>query len=292
MITGSPSITLTAAQCQRLDSVPSNAIKVLRMDGNPQLVSFAYTVLVTVSHNNLYDLSETSRTTPQDNARPVRERSLSEVSFLERDLEDSLFARVYEVDEESLFVRDDGLDLEARTVSWRPLFHADKSMSTTFETLLRAIFHHVDVTNSDYFSPKVYDRLLKDMGYIPNNLIWERNLDNTLPDQGISKADTALANWYRTFDIDMRLVRRPSGSLMPMISEQGFMDLTAQNALTDPEFLWRGLSKVLRKYHLLQTRGPLPRRMLPAKPDAQTVQQVLSAVKAAEAKGVTMNALY
>jgi len=216
-------------------------------------------------------------------AGPVRERSLSDVSLFERDWDDSLFARGYEVDE--YLVTRHG----PPSTYWKPFFNADKSISTTFETLLHSIFRYVDASNLGYLSPEVYVALLEDLGSLPTQIIWLRNLDSSLPDEGIAQADTALTNWYLTFDAEMELVPRPVyASIMPMISEKGFMHLTALNTLGNPEALWRGLNYVLDEYGLLQNWGPIPRDVMPDFPDLETLIEGMAKKDAAAAKGIVM----
>lgn len=74
---------------------------------------------------------------------------------------------------------------------------------------------------------------------------------------------------------------------MPLISRQGFIDITSVEVLCDPSRHWGMFSCIVRKYDLPMYRGwgDMPRGVLPEYPDQRMLQRVKQVSAVAQEQG-------
>ncbi|KAK0208027.1 hypothetical protein DFS33DRAFT_1300795 [Desarmillaria ectypa] len=208
-------------------------------------------------------------------------------------------------------------------LAWGPLFDGYMDVTAVGDSFFNAIFTYLDPSYTGYLTPEVYSRFLDDQGYLLHENVWKSNLvlDTVYGGSEENMADKALRNAYDLFSIEHILKHRhnppgsttpsittqlqglfgnafnpammhsvplqSSNSQMPLLTRNGFIDITTVEVLSDPSRAWGNLSRVLRAYQLEPFRawGDMPRSVLPEAADERMLQRVRGVSNFAKVRG-------
>ncbi|KAJ7164247.1 hypothetical protein C8R46DRAFT_1220753 [Mycena filopes] len=179
---------------------------------------------------------------------------------------------------------------------WGPFFLDDLSPTPVFTQLMSAILTYLDTGRTGYLVPEAYANFLEDQAYPLETNTWKFNLKATHNQSAVDAADAALKRVYDLFSIEYVLRPRAGnpnvagGGTMPLLTLNGFIDITSVELLSDPSAEWGCLSRVVRAYALpaVEGWGALPRSVLPEGPDPRTEARVARVKTVSIAQGQEM----
>ncbi|KAI9734070.1 MAG: hypothetical protein M1818_007008 [Claussenomyces sp. TS43310] len=172
--------------------------------------------------------------------------------------------------------------------------------------MLNIAFDRLDFSRIGFLSPEQYSSFLDAQGYSVNDDVWKRSLRPTLTSRAEELADFELRSIYENFSIDHKLQQRNveatdmnslatsmsqmmspgadklltqsdipvSGGYMPMLTRQGFIDITVVETLYNPSLGWQRLNRIARHYGIWREMGDIPRTALPEGPPQELVDRV------------------
>ncbi|TVY84781.1 hypothetical protein LSUE1_G001405 [Lachnellula suecica] len=171
---------------------------------------------------------------------------------------------------------------------WEPLFEADSTPTANFVALMSTIFNHLDPEQTGYLSPEIYSGFLEVQGYSLNSNISDSKGKRAIEKKGREHpevGDLELGIYFSDLGISHTLASRQKlstpeveeptageekikdsmkfGANMPMISRQGFIDLSATEYLIDPTKAHEHLGRAVSIYGTWKGLGPMPRDALP-----------------------------
>ncbi|KAJ7023496.1 hypothetical protein C8F04DRAFT_180102 [Mycena alexandri] len=189
--------------------------------------------------------------------------------------------------------------------AWGPFFNPDMTPTPVFTQFMDAVFIYLDSGRTGSLTPEIYSRFLINQGYVGQTNIWNSNLVAAFGKTKEEVADAALKRAYDLFGIQHILrprVREPAspppdvkaqlksfgtsfaravtpsatGGMMPLLTRQGFIKITAIEALCDPARHWSGLAHIVKMYALVEVRawGELPRGVLPEQADPRMLARI------------------
>ncbi|KAJ7763780.1 hypothetical protein B0H16DRAFT_1687836 [Mycena metata] len=188
--------------------------------------------------------------------------------------------------------------------AWGPFFDADMTPTPVFIQFMDAVFSYLDSGRTNSLAPEIYSRFLINQGYVGQTNIWNFNLVAAFGKTREEVADAALKRAYDLFGIQHSLRPRvrtpppdvktqlksvgasfaravtpstPGSSMMPLLTRQGFLKITAIEALCDPGRHWGGLAHIVKMYDLPEVHGwgELPRSVLPEQPDPRMLARIM-----------------
>ncbi|KAL4770750.1 hypothetical protein BDW60DRAFT_191930 [Aspergillus nidulans var. acristatus] len=195
---------------------------------------------------------------------------------------------------------------------WTPLLTEEMKPSPSFTRVMGELFQHLDPQHTGFLSPEVYSQYIETCGAPPSYNIWKTS--NTK--SGTDIADRELADHFAAYSVDFTLRPRTphstssinplsnlpfsqhatlfrfmpqvpsmSGGQKPMLSPQGFSDLSLISVLLNPSSAWSQLSRVIKAYRIpvWLEWGDLPRDMLPLGPYQPEVERVRVLLEGARA---------
>ncbi|KAJ6564667.1 hypothetical protein B0H19DRAFT_1068189 [Mycena capillaripes] len=194
---------------------------------------------------------------------------------------------------------------------WGKFFTEDMKATPVFRHFMEAIFSYLDTRRTGTLTPEVYSRFLMNQGYVGQENIWNANLVESFGQTKEDVADAALKRNFDLFGIEYILgvrdrantpaadtVKRQfksvaraitpsaSGGMMPLLTRQGFMCITALEALCNPVRHWGSLACIIKIYDLPEVRewGDLPQYVLPSEADPWILASVAEAREQAKDK--------
>ncbi|KAL4819518.1 hypothetical protein BDW67DRAFT_154763 [Aspergillus spinulosporus] len=196
---------------------------------------------------------------------------------------------------------------------WTPLLTEEMKPAPSFIRMMEELFRHLDPQNTGFLSPELYSQYIEACGAPTNHNIWKTS--NTK--SGTDIADRELTDHFTAYSVDFTLRPRTphsasspinplshlpfsqraipsrfmpqvpsmSGGQKPMLSLQGFTNLSLISVLLDPSSAWGQLSRVIRAYRIpvWLEWGDLPRDMLPLGPYQPEVERVRVLLEGARA---------
>ncbi|RDW60030.1 hypothetical protein BP5796_11636 [Coleophoma crateriformis] len=184
--------------------------------------------------------------------------------------------------------------------NWEPLFEADLTPKPIFVALMSTIFGKLDSEHTGYLTPEVYSSFLDLQGTDLQNNTWKLALEKAGDKQCKDVADLELSLYFADMKVSHELnirskiftpsetaAERPASATeqrikdsmtfsanMPMLSRQGFIDLSAMQYLKDPSKGHEELAKAVSTYGIWKDLCEMPRSVLPeSKDDKDTVEE-------------------
>lgn len=176
----------------------------------------------------------------------------------------------------------------ARPNKWESLFATDSTPTPIFIALMSTLFAHLDPDHTGYVSPEVYSSFLDIQGYQWTANIWKNALDSDAGTDHKDVADLELGLYFSDLGISHTLMTRPKEPVsntsseppkspvaarlrdsmtfsanMPMLSRQGFIDLSAIEYLVNPAQGYAYLKRAVEEYGVWKELGEMPRDCLP-----------------------------
>ncbi|KAE8445918.1 hypothetical protein EG329_012697 [Mollisiaceae sp. DMI_Dod_QoI] len=176
----------------------------------------------------------------------------------------------------------------SRPATWEPLFGIDGTPTPVFVALMSTIFGRLDPEHSGFLRPETYSAFLDLQGYDLNSNSWKKILGDDTSDSSKDIADLELSLYFSDNDISHKLNVRtktpisqasgeePTSAVekrirqsisfkpnMPMLSRQGFIDLTAIEYLKDPDKAYQYLLRAIQEYRIWKGLGEPPRAIFP-----------------------------
>ncbi|CAG8957252.1 hypothetical protein HYFRA_00009454 [Hymenoscyphus fraxineus] len=176
--------------------------------------------------------------------------------------------------------------------TWEPLFAADSTPAPIFIALMGTIFSCLDPRHTGFLTPEVYSDFLDVQGYQWTANVWKNSLDAEGGENHKEIADLEFGIYLADLSISHKLMVRAKsatqeeiegtelvepkspaslrvkehmnfGANMPILSRQGFIDLSAIEYLVSPTKGHEYLQKAIDEYGIWKQLGKLPRSMLP-----------------------------
>ncbi|KAI6246921.1 hypothetical protein HI914_05072 [Erysiphe necator] len=179
-----------------------------------------------------------------------------------------------------------------RPDKWEPFFESDNTPSSIFVGLMSSIFNTLDEKGTGYLKPEEFSFFLEIQGYPLSANIWKMAWQKAAGGSSKDVADLELGLYFAEREIPFTLAARPieletSGGNspekplnsktkkknskdvnknMPLLSRQGFIDLSASEYLKDPSMAYQYIMNALHELKVWKELGDLPRSVLPIFP--------------------------
>ncbi|KAF8849512.1 hypothetical protein BDZ45DRAFT_680466 [Acephala macrosclerotiorum] len=173
-----------------------------------------------------------------------------------------------------------------RPAEWKQLFGADGTPTPIFVALMSTIFGHLDPEHTGYLTPEVYSAFLDVQGCESDVNPWKKTLGSDTTDSSKDMADLELGLYYSENNISHILgvrsktltspTEEPTSAVerrirqsisfkpnTPMLSRQGFIDLTTIEYLKDLDLAHEHLGRAVKEYGIWKELGTLPTSLLP-----------------------------
>lgn len=163
-------------------------------------------------------------------------------------------------------------------------FYSNGRPTPVFEALMKEFWKRLDPRGTGYIAPEVFSGFMEINHFAPDDDVWRRNHQGNLIFSADDVADYELKAAWEAWYFDHKVVVRnprakqlPYGG-MPMLSQNGFIDVMAVEIAAEPDDRLGGLNNALRHYGVWTERGPVPRHVLPSARAPELQRRVDAAV--------------